>query len=407
MSGRDWDEFRYWVECGLTIPQLCQRFGWHPRTVQKVLRRFGYRLALGRRGGQARPVMPEQFTDPDRVVPASGGHGRRLTEQERVVIQLRREDGWSMARIAQAIGVSAATVCRELKRGQRLPDGRYCAALSHSQAVARRARPKPTKLSDPKTRAAVIQGLNDRFSPRQVAAKLRTDFAEDHTRWVSHETIYQALYVQGKGALRQELKVAKALRSGRTHRIAASKLPKRSSRSWLEGHHISTRPAEAADRAVPGHWEGDLVIGKDHKSALITLVERSSRFTLLHRLINGQDSTTVVDALIEMTNGMSDGLLKSLTWDQGSEMADHLRFTLASNAKVYFCDPHSPWQRGTNENTNYLVRDLLGGKQADFRDFTDADIAEAQRLLNIRPRQILNWQTPANYLAERFLALTT
>jgi len=301
--------------------------------------------------------------------------------------------------------VHRATVGRELVRNS--DGGRYQAVWAHTLMLQRRARPKATKLANEELRAAVVERLNNRFSPQQVAGDLRRAFAGHDDMQVSHETIYQALYVQGKGSLRDELRVEKALRSGRIHRRPRSALPSRGNRSWIGEHaHISQRPPEVADRAVPGHWEGDLVIGAGGKSALITLVERSTRFALIRRLPLRHDATTVAASLVEMMSGLPDSLRRSLTWDQGTEMAAHASFTLATGCGVYFADPHSPWQRGTNENTNGLVRDFHP-KGTDFNHVTDQEIAETERLLNIRPRQTLDWHTPADRLNQLLTVAAT
>ena len=209
---------------------------------------------------------------------------------------------------------------------------------------------------------------------------------------VSHETIYQALYVQGRGALRHELTVVKALRSGRTGRVPRSKLPARSNRPWLDGARLVGRPAEVQDRAVPGHWEGGLVVGPEN-SGIVTLVERTPRYALLGRLPGMRDSATVTDVLARMIEDLPAVLTKTITWDQGSEMADHATFTIKTNCPVFFCDPHSPWQRGSNENTNGLIRDFYP-KGTNFNEVTDADLAETQHLLNIRPRHTLGFHSP-------------
>ena len=217
---------------------------------------------------------------------------------------------------------------------------------------------------------------------------------------ISHEQIYQALYVQGAGSLRQQLKVDKALRSGRTRRLPRSPLaglPRRSNRSWIEGARISARPPEADDRAVPGHWEGDLVIGAGGRSALITLVERTSRFVLITRLADNHRTRTVTDALQTMVDSLPRAVYSTITWDQGAEMADHAAFTLATDIKVYFADPHSPWQRPTNENTNGLIREYFP-KGTDFNNVTDAQVRAVQDQLNRRPREVLNGQTPTEIL---------
>lgn len=322
--------------------------------------------------------------------------GRRLSLQGRIQIQVGLVLDKSFRQIALGLGVATSTVSRDVERnGGR--DG-YRADIAHLDTMQRRKRPRGLKIDDPEIRRQVIEGLNKRWSPQQIANTV-TD--EDGSTMISHETIYQALYVQGKGALRQELKVHKALRSGRKQRVPQSQLPP-SSRSWLEGHELSTRPAEAADRAVPGHWEGDLIIGTDMKSALITLVERSTRFVLIRRLGTEHTSQKVTGELIDMVSTIPQELRQTVTWDQGSEMSQHARFTMATNTKVYFCDPHSPWQRGTNENTNGLIRDFFP-KSTNFATITDEEVHEAQELLNGRPRQTLDWATPA----ERLNALLT
>ena len=271
-----------------------------------------------------------------------------------------------------------------------------------------RARPKPTKLeSNPELREVVVSGLNEKFSPEQVAGRLPILFPDREEMRVSHETIYQALYVQGKGSLRHELTVVKALRSGRTSRIPRSKLPPKSGRPWLEGARLADRPPEVEDRAVPGHWEGDLVVGPDG-SGLVTLVERHARFTLLGRLPGCRDSDTVNEVMTRMIQTLPAALIKTITWDQGNEMAGHAKFTIATGCKLFFCDPHSPWQRGTNENTNGLVRDFYP-KGTNFNDITDDELAETERLLNIRPRAIHSFHTPTEKLQEHIkrVALTT
>ena len=288
--------------------------------------------------------------------------------------------------IARELGVSPSTVSREIRAHQlRHWEAQYYdAEVAHFHAIRRRPRTRPGKLADPVLRREVVSRLNLKFSPQQVAGELRVVFPDRAEMQVSHETIYQALYVQGRGALRHELTVVKALRSGRTGRLPQSKLPARNTRPWLDGARLSDRPAEAEDRAVPGHWEGDLVVGPDN-SGIVTLVERSTRYVLLGRLPGARDSCTVTDVLSRMIEGLPAELTKTITWDQGSEMASHRAFTVKTGCPVFFCDPHSPWQRGSNENTNGLIRDFYP-KGTNFNDVTDDDLAETQRLLNIRPR---------------------
>ena len=263
------------------------------------------------------------------------------------------------------------------------------------------ARPKIRKLdADPALRERVVDLLEDRVSPRQIAARLRFENPDDESMRICHEQIYQALYVQGAGGLRAQLRVEKALRTGRTRRIPRSPLaglPKPRGKSWIRGATISLRPPEADDRAVPGHWEGDLIIGGDSSSALITLVERTSRFVLISRLADNHRTRTVTDALKSMVDSLPRAVYSTITWDQGAEMADHAAFTLATDIKVYFADPHSPWQRPTNENTNGLIREYFP-KGTDFNNVTDAQVRAARGRLNRRPREVLNGQTPTEIL---------
>ena len=216
---------------------------------------------------------------------------------------------------------------------------------------------------------------------------------------VSHETIYQAIYLQARGNLRAELTRQVALRSGRAarRRRPAAGAAVRSSRPWL-GLHISARPAEAADRAVPGHWEGDLVIGRNGSSAIATLVERATRYLILVALPDSRVSEHVISQLRAAMSGLPRTLRRSLTWDQGTEMAAHHTFTLATDCPVYFCDPHAPWQRGSNENTNGLLRQYYPKGVTDFRHITQRQLDTVAAELNGRPRQTLAWQTPAEKL---------
>nr|WP_216695469.1 IS30 family transposase [Dietzia psychralcaliphila] len=327
---------------------------------------------------------------------------RRLSLFDRVYIQAM----WDLPipagvrAIARGLGVAASTICRELAAHsfEHWGKQRYDARLAHQLALDKRTRCRPGKLEATQLRREVIARLNQRFSPQQVAGQLRLMFPDQPELHVSHETIYQALYVQGKGALRQELKVEKALRSGRKGRVPASQLPPRSSRPWLHGARLSDRPAEVDDRAVPGHWEGDLVVGPNN-SGLVTLVERHTRYTLIGRLPGCRDSATVTDVLATMIAALPSRLVTTITWDQGTEMAGHAAFTVKTGCPVYFCDPHSPWQRGSNENTNGLIRDFYP-KGTDFNTLSEAEIAETERLLNIRPRAIHDFHSPHAKMTE-------
>ncbi|WP_224778578.1 IS30 family transposase [Leucobacter sp. Psy1] len=348
------------------------------------------------------------LTDAER---SPGRAYHRLGLEERVFIEtaLGMEPAWSYRRIARHLGVNVSTVSREVRRHPvtrpPLPNGnagsggsRYHAVTSQYRTMLLRRSPRTRKLDDTFLRALVADRLNAKCSPQQVAGRLRVEFPDSPELWVSHETIYQALYVQGAGALRHELTVEKALRSGRTGRIPQSKLPARTRRPWLDGAHLLDRPAEVADRAVPGHWEGDLVVGPGN-SGLVTLVERQTRFALIGRLPGVRDSATVVQVMQEMVEGLPGELRKTVTWDQGVEMARHAEFTVATGCRVFFCDPHSPWQRGSNENLNGLIRDFYP-KGTNFNGVSDGEIAQVQELLNGRPRQTLGFYTPRERLDE-------
>lgn len=379
------------AESGLSLHAVAVEIGCDRHTVSRWVRAAGYSTGRGGRIG----IRLELPSRPPGV--ASGmlrqGHGRRFDGFDRAWIQIKHDEGFSGTAIARLLDCSPSSVTRELRRN-RTPDGRYHARAAQISTDERRCRPRPRRVeSNQALRAAVIAYLDDRFSPQQVAAQLRKDFPDREEMWLSHETIYQALYVQGRGALRQELAREKALRTGRTTRIPQSRAPKARGQSWVQGCNISTRPAEVKDRAVPGHWEGDLVVGTKNQSAVITLVERTSRLALLRRLPEAHDTTSVMPVLTEMIAGLPVIARKSLTWDQGPEMSSHTDLTVATDIKVFFCDPHSPWQRGSNENLNGLLRDFFP-KGTDFKKIADEEIAEAQRLLNKRPRQTLNWLTP-------------
>ena len=322
--------------------------------------------------------------------------GARLTYEDRCMIHAMLGCGSTHGQIARAVGCDRSTVSREIAR---MPGGGYDPRAAQLDAEGKARRPKSRKLDgNPAVRAYVVNHLMLNWSPEQISAKIAEDFPDDGGMRVSHETIYQALYVQGKGGLRHELGVQIALRSGRTSRRPRSKLPARDSKPWVEGREISARPPEAADRAVPGHWEGDLVVGGDMSSCLVTLVERRSRFLLMARLL-ARDAETVEDKLVEMAASIPEELKRTLTWDQGSEMAKVADFELATPFKVYFCDPHSPWQRPTNENTNKFIREYFP-KGTRFSEVTDEEVERAQWLLNNRPRKVLGWKFPSEVIQE-------
>lgn len=330
------------------------------------------------------------------AAPRREGARPRLRYEDRVIVYVMDLAGATHQEIADAVGCHRTTVSRELAHAGA---GGYDPRLAQMEADLRARRPRPRRIdSEPRLRAFVANALMLRWSPEQISARLRAEFPDDGGMRMSHETIYRALYVQGKGALRDELGVRIALRSGRTSRKPRSKLPARDGRPWVEGREISLRPPEAACRALPGHWEGDLVIGSDLSSCLVTLVERRSRFILMSRLLV-HDADTVEERLEEMAASIPAELRETLTWDQGSEMAKVADFELASGFKVYFCDPRSPWERPTNENANGLVREFFP-KGTRFSEVTDEEVARAQWLLNNRPRKVLGWKFPSEVLQE-------
>lgn len=320
---------------------------------------------------------------------------RYLSPPEREEISLGLARGRPIRQIARDLDRAASTISREIVRnGGRT---RYRAHRAEATARDRARRPKPAKLATPdhaRLREWVQARLLQRWSPRQIAAMLPRVFPDQPQMRVSHETIYQSIYVQGRGALRREL--AACLRTGRAVRKPHRGPTTRRSRI-PDLVQISQRPAEAGDRAVPGHWEGDLIMGQGNTSAIGTLVERTTRFCLLLHLPGGHDASQVRDRMIETIQSLPAQLKRSLTWDQGNEMAQHARITLATDMAIYFCDPHSPWQRGTNENTNGLLRQYFP-KGTDLACHSAQQLAAVAAELNGRPRQTLGWLTPAQSL---------
>jgi IS30 family transposase len=320
----------------------------------------------------------------------------RLTMAEREEVSRGLAAGHSLRAIAMVLGRAPSTVSREVavNGGPR----RYRAARADRAAWTRAARPKACKLATlPGLRDRVEEKLQRRWSPQQIAGWLKLTFPTSPEMRVSHETIYRTLFVQSRGALRREL--TRYLRTGRViRRPKGVRMPDgRGGRPNIL--HISERPPEAEDRAVPGHWEGDLIYGKA-MSPIATLVERSTRFLILVRLPRGNHQADVVaDALAAAITTLPKQLTKSLTWDQGHEMADHARFTITTGIQVYFCDPKSPWQRGSNENTNGLLRQYLP-RRLDFRTLSQAGLDAIAQELNERPRQTLAFKTPSQALAE-------
>lgn len=322
------------------------------------------------------------------------GSDGRLSVVERHTIWRGLEDGRSFRSIAKELGRAPSTVSREVNNnGGR--DG-YRPHTAQERAYREARRPKPGKLEEkPELWAEVEAGLKRLWSPQQIASRLVGDFPDDETMRVSHETIYKSVYVQGRGQLRKEL--AACLRTGRAKRKPQGRIEKRGKIADMV--MISERPPEVEDRAVPGHWEGDLLMGAANLSAVGTLVERTSRFVMLLHLPDGREADRVRDAMTAKIQTLPEALRRSITWDQGKEMSQHVQFSVDTGVDIYFCDPHSPWQRGSNENTNGLLRQYFP-KSTDLTQVTEADLDAAADSLNGRPRQTLGWMTPSEKLAE-------
>ena len=297
----------------------------------------------------------------------------------------------SLRRIAAKLGRSPSTISREVNRN----GGRQGYRANHADQAAwdRAHRPKPCKLVENRALARVVASkLQLAWSPEQIAGWLKQTYPNDECYQVSHETIYKSLFIQARGALKKEL--LQYLRRTRAMRRSRHHTQKGADHAQITDMvSIRERPASVEDRAVPGHWEGDLLFGS-HNSQIATLVERHTRYVMLAK-VNGKDSETVINALIKQAHKLPRELYKSLTWDRGSEMADHKHFTLATDIQVYFCDPQHPWQRGSNENTNGLLRQYFP-KGMDLSDVSQAKLNAVARRLNERPRKTLNFQTPAD-----------
>jgi IS30 family transposase len=325
--------------------------------------------------------------------------GRCLSFAEREEIALAHARGEKQCVIARRLGRSPSTVSRELRRNADR-DGGYRATTAHARAFERASRPKPAKLAtNLRLRQIVQDDLRRRFSPEQIAGRLRRQFPDDPEMWVSTETIYQSLYVQSRGALRREL--TRYLRTGRALRKPGRQAGQRKNRI-PDMVNIAQRPPEADDRRVPGHWEGDLLIGKRNATAIATLVERASGFAMLVGLPDGYKPEYVAPALARKVQTLPEALRRSLTWDQGPEMRDWKQIHVDARIEVFFCDPHAPWQRGSNENTNGLLRQYWP-KGTDFSTVTDAELDAVADELNERPRKRLDFANPTEHLAELLL----
>jgi transposase, IS30 family len=368
---------------GMSVGAAARRVGASRGTGKKWWAQSGQMtLSMGVIGGLADPAPS-----------AAGPGGRALSATERGMIQMGRRAGMTYAKIGEAIGRDKSVVWREVKRNSGA-DGEYQASVAHAKAHQARRRPKPLKLVEDEHLCRLIAvWMDDGWSPKLISAMLAFYFPHDQTMQVSHETIYQALYVQTRGKLRADL--AEKLSLKRKQRVPHTADRTKSS-PYKEAFTISDRPAEVQDRAVPGHWEGDLIIGCDG-TAIGTLVERSTRFTILLHLPGDHTADTVAAAMIREMGNLPDHLRRSITWDRGTELADYARIQTALETTLYFCDPHSPWQRGTNENTNRLLR-FWFEKGSDLSVHTPEDLNRVAAKLNRRPRPTLNLETPANRL---------
>jgi transposase, IS30 family len=379
-----------------------------PRLLKSVRRGFWRGIAEGlvaeaaaRRVGVFKSTGARWFREAGGMSPISlvepAEKGRYLSLHEREEIALGLAGGATPAELARRLDRSPSTIGREIKRNSvaHWPSG-YRAIPAQAKAETRAARPKPAKLAtSDRLRAEVQNGLDRRWSPEQISRRLVEDFPDDPEMRVSPETIYQSLYVQGRGALRREL--AACLRTGRALRKPRRQAQQRRTRI-KDMVMISQRPAEVADRAVPGHWEGDLITGANNQSAIGTLVERTTRFTMLLHLPVDHGAEAVRDAIAAKIMTLPAQLRLSLTWDQGIELAEHADLARATDLAIYFCDPHSPWQRATNENTNGLLRQYFP-KGSDLSVHSPQDLDRVAAELNGRPRKTLGWRTPAEALA--------
>ena len=377
------------VLSGMNFTAAARAVGVSKRT-GKVWRN-GRTRATGRNEAPCREWTEARMPDPRPV------DARYLSVDERIAIADGLICGMTMSRIAESLGRSRSTVCREVARNRDARTGRYAPYRAGEMAAERRRRPKPRKFENRALAAAVQAKLDAHWSPEQISHWLAAEYPDNGSMNASTETIYQAIYVQAKGQLRRD--VARALRTGRAARRPRGREDARRPRFREPMVMISERPAEVEDRAVPGHWEGDLITGAANKSAIGTLVERSSRNVILLHLPDGHDSGKVQEAIVRKMRGLPGLMRNSLTWDQGSEMALHGEISVALDMDVYFCDPHSPWQRGTNENTNGLLRQYFP-KGTDLSVYPEEYLDAVAEELNDRPRKTLGWRKPSEVFLE-------
>jgi transposase, IS30 family len=371
-------EYRFWA--------LIRAGGWLEESAAAV----GVSALTGRRWFREAGGVAPKCAPPGRVRP-------RLCFAEREDIAAYRAGGWTVRAIAGELGRPPSTISRELRRGMVNPDRGYRASTAQSRADWDARRPKPARLAgNDRLRDWVQHRLEEEHSPEQISNRLKRVFPDDPEMRVSHESIYQALYVQGRGHLRRDLH--KRLRTGR-----ALRRPRHTPRQRREAIpnlvSISERPPEVADRAVPGHWEGDLIIGKNNKSAIGTLVERMTGFVQLLHLPDGYGADQVQHVMVQEMSRLPQTLRRTLAWDRGAEMLNHVQIAQATELAIYFCDPNAPWQRGSNENTNGLLRQYFP-KGLDLSLFEHDYLDHVASKLNNRPRKRLDWKTPAEVLDE-------
>ncbi len=378
-------------------PVLVERF-WHARRMGKTDQEIGAEVGLSERGvakylARSGGLAPEPWANLERL----------LTYEERCRIKELLVEGKGVRAIARALQRSPSTISRELKRSGAsvTAPSQYRPRAAHRQAWQRRRRPKPSKiLANAELRGLVQQGLDQKCSPEQISGRLAREYPDREDLHVCHETIYRTLYLQARGGLKRELKAL--TRTGRAMRRPQRKAQERRGR-LPEMVSIWDRPVEALERVVPGHWEGDLIVGKDGKSAIASVVERVSNYTILCWLDPTRNRVEATrDALVRKLSTLPDTLRRSLTWDQGREMRRHREISIAADIAIYFADPHSPWQRATNENTNGLLRQYFP-KRTDLSRHSQADLDFVADELNRRPRRRLDFATPYEVLSKHLL----
>nr|WP_240477475.1 IS30 family transposase [Jiangella muralis] len=372
---------------GMSNSAACREVGVHRKTGQ----RWRYGRKIVDRAGREHFYPPiAEDRDAGAISP------RYLSEDERITIADLLRVKKSLRAIARELGRSPATISREVRRNRCPRTGKYHPFQAQRRTAVRRARSKEGKIRrDPELRQFIQQHLDRCWSPEQISRVLRSAFPDEPDRNLAHETIYQAIYLPHRGGLERQHGV---LRTGRRARRRRRRADERATRFIDPGTLISQRPAEVADRQVAGHWEGDLIVGKGNRSAIGTLVDRTTRYVKLLHLPDGRGAEHVRDALVHAFADLPADLARSLTWDQGSEMGRHDEFTRATNIPIYFGEPASPWQRGSNENTNGLLRQYFP-KGTDLSIYSAEDLAFVAAELNDRPRKTLDWRTPTELFA--------